>query len=236
MGGAADFLVGANIDEKMLRCHHFQTSGVILPMLQHVHISKNISKLGAAIPSVNLPPVVTCRPNAPCAASRQCYAMKGCFAFRHNKELLNGNLDLWKANPQRFEMDILCSAYLHKFFRWHSSGDIPDASYLKMMVRVAQKCPDTRFLCFTKKYELIDAYLGAHDDFPDNLNIVFSAWGALLPSNPHNLPVAYVKFKRQHTDIPPCAFPCSGYCGKCCTTGRSCWDLKRGQSVYFDEH
>lgn len=219
-----------------MQCLHFQGSGVILPMLQNVHISKNISKLGAAIPSVNLPPAITCRPDAPCAASHQCYAMKGCFSFRHNKELLRGNLDLWKANPERFEMGVLCSAYLYKFFRWHSSGDIPDTSYLEMMVRVAQRCPDTKFLCFTKKYELVDAYLDEHGVFPENLNVVFSAWGELIPANPHNLPVAYVKFKHQRSDIPPGAFPCSGYCGECCATEHSCWDLGHGQSVVFDEH
>jgi len=42
-----------------------------------------------------------------------------------------------------------------KFFRWHVAGDIPDAMYLAMMYRVACRFKRTKFLAFTKRYNLI---------------------------------------------------------------------------------
>lgn len=202
-----------------------------------IHISRSITKLGNEIPSVNLPPVITCRCNAPCASSRKCYAMKGRFAFRRNKAYLRENLEAWKETPDKFKRAVIETAFCHRFFRWHSSGDIPDAGYLEMMVSVATRLPGTRFLCFTKKYELINEYLNVHNTFPENLRIVLSAWGSFIPENPHNLPMAYVKFKdEQECCIPQDAFPCKNYCGDCVMSGCSCWDLKNGESVCFNEH
>ena len=200
----------------------------------HVHISTSISKLGAAIPSVNLPPVITCNTAAGCA--KKCYARKGRFAFKHIKDLLQRNFDIWREDPDGYERDVAIAAFTSRFFRFHSSGDIPDDAYLLMMIRVAGKCPNTSFLCFTKKYEIVDNYIDSGGIVPDNLHIVFSAWGDYVPTNKHNLPVAYIRFKNQPTKIPGDAFPCPGYCGNCVATGCSCWDLKPGESVVFNEH
>jgi len=93
-----------------------------------------------------------------------------------------------------------------------------------------------RFLAFTKKYELIDDYINSHGSLPENLIIVLSAWGEFKPANPHNLPVAYIRFKKETTGIPADARPCPSYCGDCVATGMSCWDLKRRESVVFNEH
>lgn len=200
----------------------------------HVHISKGVTKLGTDIPSVSLPPVLSCRPDAPCF--KKCYARRGRFAFPHNKSLLQMNLDIWNEDPVQFERDVIIAAFHSRFFRWHSAGDIPDAKYLNMMVSVAEKLPDTKFLCFSKKYEIINDYLDTYSAFPKNLSIVLSAWGDFRPDNPHNLPMAYVRFKCGQTDIPPSAFQCSKYCGDCVMSGCSCWDLQIGQSVCFNEH
>ena len=202
---------------------------------EHVHISKGITKLGADIPSVSLPPVCTCRPGAPCLA--KCYARKGRWRFGHNKDLLRRNFDIWNSDPESFQRDVFISAFHSKFFRWHSSGDIPDEKYLNMMVKLAQELPDTKFLCFTKKFEIINSYLTIHKSFPENLRIVFSAWGSFVPENPFQLPVAYVRFKDgTQGHIPEEAIPCMNYCGECVMSGCSCWDLKNGQSVCFNEH
>lgn len=201
-----------------------------------VHISLNNTKLGAAIPSINLPVGYTCRPDAPCF--KKCYARKGRFAFSRNKALLEGNFDVWKSAPHLYEMAAICACTGFKFFRWHSAGDIPDMSYLQMMVRVAKACPEVTFLCFTKKYGLINTYLDANE-LPLNLTIVFSAWQKFLPENPYDLPIAYIRLK--HDDggnslIPDDAHQCPGFCGACAETECSCWRLERGQSVVFDEH
>lgn len=203
-------------------------------VLEHVHISRGVSKLGADIPSVNLPPGCTCRPNAPCF--KRCYARKGRFMFTHNQALLQRNLDVWRQDAEQYERDVTIAAFHSRFFRWHSSGDIPDAAYLSMMVRIAQALPNTSFLAFTKKFELINEYIRSNGSLPDNLRVVFSAWGSFMPVNPYDLPIAYVKLRRTPCDIPPAAFQCPKYCGECVMSGCSCWDLKPGQSVCFNEH
>lgn len=209
--------------------------------LEHVHISRGNTKLGADIPSVNLPAGCTCREDAPCF--KKCYARKGRFSFPHNRELVEMNLRVWQEEPIQYQRDVMIAAFKSKFFRWHSSGDIPDAEYLQMMVDVARRLPDTKFLCFTKKYELVNAYIEGAGDLPANLSIVFSAWGNWQPENPFGLPVAYIRFRKDQADIPQHAFQCPKYCGDCVMTGCSCWDLKRGfhdddgvDCVVFDEH
>lgn len=202
--------------------------------IDHVHISYGISKLGVDIPSVSLPAGCTCRPDAPCF--KKCYARRGRFCFQKNKAHLQNNLELWYCEPEIFEEEITLSAFRSRYFRWHSSGDIPDVKYLDMMVRIAQRLPRTRFLAFTKKYELINSWITEHGKLPDNLTIVFSAWGDFLPENPYDLPVAYIRFRKEESEIPAHARECPSYCGNCVTTGMSCWDLQHGEAVVFSEH
>lgn len=202
---------------------------------EHVHISRGVTKLGADIPSVSLPPVCTCRPDAPCA--KKCYARKGRWCFSHNRALLRQNIDVWNEDPVSFQRDILIASFHSRFFRWHSSGDIPDMRYLEMMVDTAKRLPDTKFLCFTKKFEMVNEYLSIHKAFPQNLRMVFSAWGSFIPENPYNLPMAYVRFRGSNqSNIPADALQCKNYCGDCVMSGCSCWDLKPGESVVFNEH
>lgn len=210
-------------------------------ILERVHISRGNTKLGTDIPSVNLPAGMTCRPDAPCF--KKCYARKGRFLFPHVRELAETNLQIWREAPLQYEREVMIAAFKAKFFRWHSSGDIPDAEYMEMIVRVAQHIPDTKFLCFTKQYELVNAYIEAAGDLPSNLSIIFSSWGDWKPDNPYGLPVAYIRFKHDDEAIPDRAVKCPKYCGDCVTTGCSCWDLKRGfyedgevDCVVFDEH
>lgn len=202
--------------------------------MKQAYISHGVSKLGPQIPSINLPPIVTCRPDAPCFA--KCYARRGRFCFSKNKAHLQDNLTLWLTDPNAYECSVVCAAYFSHFFRWHSSGDIPDAAYLEMMVRVARRLPDTSFLCFTKKHELVNDHIKGYGELPQNLTIVFSAWSSFLPPNPHNLPAAYVRFKKGAASIPENTRECPSYCGDCVATGASCWDLQPGEAVVFNEH
>lgn len=200
----------------------------------HVHISYGVSKLGSDIPSVNLPVGCTCRKDAPCF--KKCYARRGRFSFMRNRAYLETNLELWDCDPRFFEQEVTIAAFRSRFFRWHSSGDIPDADYLAMMVRIARNLHNTRFLCFTKKYELVNAFIAAHGALPDNLTVVLSAWDSFQPENPYDLPVAHILFRHEAAPIPENARSCPSYCGDCVTTGMSCWDLKHGEAVVFHEH
>jgi hypothetical protein len=213
----------------------FFTAEVVIAMqANHTFISVTNSKLGAHIPCVNLPAITTCIKDAPCA--RKCYARRGHMALAKVKEKSEINLALWLTEPSMFERDLKIEAFPYRFFRWHSSGDIPDAAYLIMMVRIAHELPGTQFLAFTKKFELVNAYLGEHGNLPDNLTIVFSAWGDWLPDNPFNLPEAHIIFKNMKLPVPQGAAICPRYCGDCVQTGKSCWDMNYGGRIYFHEH
>lgn len=203
-------------------------------MEYRVKVGNRNTKLGNQIPNINLPAGCTCREDAPCR--KLCYAMKGNFRYENVYKRANENLMAWKSNPEQFEDDIKEQTAISKFVRWHSSGDIPDMDYLKMMCRVALEVDGTRYLCFTKKYELVNQFLADGNTIPDNLTIVFSAWGDWKPDNPYNLPMAFVQLKKEESDIPENARECPSYCGKCAMTSNSCWKLKQGESVYFKQH
>lgn len=203
-------------------------------MSQLLKVSRSNQKLGASIPSINLKPSRTCRPDAPC--SRLCYGKHGRFVFPNVDATLENNTDLWQNDPYSFEIQAVAAAITSRFFRWHSAGDIPDEQYLGMMCRVAHLCPDTRFLCFTKKYELVNDFISQRGKLPANLNVVLSAWGNWVPDNPHNLPLAYVKLKNVDCDIPADAMECSGFCGNCVAGKQNCWTLGAGEKVFFHQH
>lgn len=200
-------------------------------------ISITNSKLGNQIPSLNLPPLKTCRANAPC--KKGCYALKGNWIYPNVKNSLENNLNDFLENPNQFFNDIV--NYLnnglttYKFFRWFSSGDIVNERFLNGMIEVAKKCKQTKFLCFTKKFEIVNNYLNNGGKIPNNLKIVFSAWTKdFKVDNPHNLPMTYVFFKKEENNpkIPSLAIPCKGKCDECL----ACWSLKKGQSVFFNQH
>lgn len=198
------------------------------------HISLSNSKLGS-IPSINLPPIVTCRPDAPCKST--CYACNGRFRFKNVKQTLESNLEEWKSDPGKYMQSVINACANVRFFRWHSAGDIPDESYLAMMCRVAFSQPEVHFLCFTKKHEMVNLYVSRYGK-PKNLNIIFSAWGDFVPENPHNFPMAYVLLKSGEGEdrIPARAVPCSGSCNECIKDEMNCWKLNPGMCVVFKEH
>ena len=197
-------------------------------------VSTSVSKLGGAIATINLPAVITCREDAPCY--KQCYARRGNFAFKGVKGGIQKNLDAYLENPEGFFkiIDAELNMIPYRFFRYHSSGDIVNEQYLDLMCKLARKHKGTKFLCFTKKYEMVNTYLDVHRK-PSNLILVLSNWDEWKCDNPHNLPTSYVKFNDK-TEIPKKAISCSGFCGECVNTESNCWNLKKGQSVYFKKH
>lgn len=198
------------------------------------HVSTDISKLGT-IPAINLPAGLSCRPDAPCF--RGCYARKGGFCFENVRKSVADNLACWRENPLLYRQTVEWYAMQNRFFRWHSSGDVPDESYLAMMFDVAEAVPTCRFLAFTKRYEWVNSLL-ARRAKPANLSLVLSAWGKWIPANPFHLPVAYVKLKSGEGCglIPADAIPCPGLCANCVSGKTCCWTLERGQSIVFNQH
>lgn len=198
-------------------------------------ISISNSKLGDKIPSLNLPTTI-CRADAPC--KKGCYAKKGNWLYKNVQASLQNNLEEFLNDKEKFFNDIIefinNGDILYRFFRWFSSGDIVNYEFLLGMVKVAKKSPDTKFLCFTKKFDLVNLFLD-FNELPENLKIVFSGWDKdFKVENPHNLPTTYIYFKNatRNADIPEFSIPCSGSCKTC----KACWSLQKGQSVYFNQH
>lgn len=203
--------------------------------MNKVNISFKSKKLGR-IPSVNVPPIITCRENTPCA--HLCYARKGVFCYEKVKKAHLQNYLAYHEDNQKFFNDINAvlndDVIIYKYFRWHMAGDIIDMNYLYGMVKVAKANPKTKFMAFTKKFELVNMYL-AVNKLPKNLVIVFSAWDKNFEiPNPHKLPVSYIDFKKKKLNptIPHTSKKCSGDC----TTCKICWNLKNGESVVFKQH
>lgn len=199
-----------------------------------VKISTTNSKLGL-IPSVNLVPILTCRDNCPCA--KDCYATKGRYRFENVKQSLICNYKAYTLNPKQYFREIkdaLSGIISYRYFRWHAAGDIVDEQYFSGMVELAKELPNTSFLAFTKKFYIINNYLNSGNDMPDNLHIVFSAWGdEFQVDNPYHFPVAHVRFKdKENKNIPNTAVECSGDCTNCL----QCWKIKHGESVVFNKH
>lgn len=198
-----------------------------------VQISNKVSKLGENIPTINFPALVTCRANAPCRHG--CYALKGHFLFQKVQNRFMKNLEAYKKNPTQFWEDIYEGSKFYTYFRYFSSGDIPDYKFIRGMCQVARRNPHTKYLCFTKRYEWVNQWKDEKHQIPKNLQFVFSCWKDFVPENPYHFPMTFVQFPKEpeyDCYIPENAIPCSGSCASC----QACWNMKKGESVVFRKH
>lgn len=200
-----------------------------------VHISPGNSKMGA-IPSVSLPAVITCRQDAPCYA--KCYARRLELFRKSVRESYMDNYELYKSDPDTYWREVEGAIMMNRFFRFHVSGDIPDAGYLARMVGAAYRNPHCEILCFTKRYEMVNSYILQRNNvpIPPNLHLIFSAWQGLQMENPWNLPEAHVAYKDGTTTAKDGAVPCGGNCTTCAKTNGGCWSLKCGEQLVIHEH
>lgn len=198
---------------------------------QKVSISNGNRKMGQ-IPSVSLPPVITCKNCSTCA--KKCYAAKLCRIYKSVREAYNNNLEILKADRDSYFLQVKAAATMSRYFRFHVSGDIIDSDYLDRMVKIARELKGTEFLAFTKNYEDVNAYFETHKK-PRNLHLIFSLpfTGATI-NNPHNLPTAAVIMKGSEPD--PNWKICGGNCSECACQGVGCWELKKGETIAFYEH
>ena len=196
-------------------------------------ISAGNRKTGA-IPSISLPPIVTCHNCEHC--SKHCYALKHIYKlYPAARKSYDYNLDLYREDPAAYFDTVRRTAATARFFRWHVSGDIPDVEYLDNMVKVAHDAPGCHFMAFSKFYEGVDSYLDSGEKLPENLTIIFSKWYDLtVPKNPHNLPTSQVVDCAD--DRTPDQLYCPGNCAACCMAGSGCWNMTNGQEVAFIKH
>lgn len=195
-----------------------------------ISISPGNSKMGL-IPSVSLPPIATCASG--CACAKKCYAARMCRIRTSVREAYHRNFSIWENDPAAYWLQVKAAAVVTRFFRFHVSGDIPNMDYLRDMARTARELPGTRFLCFTKKYDLVNDFLFC-EDRPENLQLILSAWPGMPMENPHGLPVANVIFSGT---APADNWKiCGGNCADCACQGVGCWELRPGEHIAFYEH
>ena len=176
-------------------------------------------------------PVRTCREDAPCF--KDCYANRMVNGFRQNVK------PSWERNTEMVEHgrfdeireDIIAYIRFRRcgLFRWFVGGDIYSEEMLDTMIVVAEECPDTRFMCFTKKYWLIE-----NKELPKNLNMVLSAWKDMQPSEElkKRFPVCYMDDGTPDCNVPDDALSCGGHCIDC----QLCFGLRPGSSVKIGKH
>ena len=198
-----------------------------------ISISPGNAKMGA-IPSVSLPACITCNPSAPCFA--KCYAAKMERIYTNTRNAYARNLDILQADAGAYWLQVEAAAMTARFFRFHVSGDIPNIEYFIQMVKTARSLPDTKFLAFTKQYEIVNLYMNTFgaDAIPQNLKIIFSNWGAWKCENPHNMPTCEIILKGSE---PARKWKiCGGNCTVCACAGIGCWELKKGETIAIYEH
>lgn len=197
-----------------------------------VCISKGNRKMGA-IPSVSLPPKVTC---PTCGCWKECYAAKMARIYPNVKNSYERNLEILLDDPDEYWKQVKEAVAMNRFFRFHVSGDIPFYEYLLKMVETAQENPNCQILAFTKRFYFVNRFIESGGEIPKNLHLIFSGWRGMRMDNPHNLPEAHVRFKDGYCEAKPDAVECYGNCTDCCVAGCGCWKLENSDQVVFNQH
>lgn len=202
-----------------------------------LNISLGNRKMGA-IPSFSLPAGTTCSQSA----KLTCH-MDGCYATAMMNRLPNVRA-AYEENLMLLELEMnACEDWLNwyfdnpnapRLFRLHVSGDFYSYEYFKMWVRVIRKHPLTKFMAFTKQFDVVISYV-LMDSLPVNLTLIASAWPdvPLYPWVEEYMPIAYMQDGTE-TRIPADAFKCDGNCDGDCLG--HCWNMKPGDSVWFKKH
>ena len=190
-------------------------------------VSKGNSKIGGT-PNISLPPGLTCRKDALCYKDG-CYARKSYRMFPAVRRAWIHNFHCYNNDPEQYFDSIGDQIVMAEFFRWHVSGDIIDQRYFDGMCELGLLEPLTRFLVFTKKYDL---------DFsgtPDNLQTVLSIWPGMELPEDKSLPWAWLQEDVRRPINDPylmCPGNCSeGFCS------HKCWSVvSKDLSVVFNRH
>lgn len=199
----------------------------------NLKVSTGNSKLGS-IPSVSLPSGLTCRSD--CECSKKCYAKKLERMRPSVRAAYRTNFDLLSSDENTYWREVEASIMMSRFFRYHVSGDIPDANYFARMVEVAERNTHCEMLCFTKKYGIVNEFLDGGGVIPQNLHVIFSGWRGLEMENKYGLPEAHVRYRDGTTTAGIAAKHCGGNCTECAITDGGCWSLSKGEQVVFNEH
>ena len=195
-----------------------------------VHISRGNMKVGS-IPNFSLTPGRTCSREACGTCLREgCYAMKAYRQYPGTRKAWDENSDAAEQNIPALEnaLELYFTAKKPEWFRLHVGGDFASREYASMWARIASRHPGTRFLAFTKQWEMVRGV-----EFPDNFSLVLSGWpGTEIPADLRAKYSAAMCIEHAE-DMPDGGFLCPGSCESC----HACWSLaRRGIDVYFVKH
>ena len=198
---------------------------------QRVSISRGNRKLGG-IMNVSLVPIECCPRGVPCA-NEGCYALKAYRLYPATRRAWSTNARIARTNPRSYFSQIAqaIAKIEPRYFRWHVAGDIPNINYLEQMCRIAADNPRTRFLAFTKAFDVVNRY-ERRRSLPGNLKMIFSGWPGMKIDNPHEHRIAWMQDGTEER-VPNDAVECPGRCQNC----GICFRLPKLQrDVVFQHH
>jgi len=212
-----------------------------------LHVAEGNSKTGNAI-NFNLPIEFTCDHRCECYKSALCYAEGGCYTFSSNQAGYSENLNFYRnTDSETFiqALQLALNTLRYSLFRYFTCGDIPDQRFFDCMVTLARNNQHVKFWSYTKKYNIVNAWIDNNGPLPENLIIIFSHWmnadGTYFPmDNKHSLPTSeFIPFGREElkehvTHICPCSDPTVNV--TCATCDHPCYTLKPGESMALLEH
>lgn len=113
-------------------------------------ISAGNSKLGS-IRNWSLPVLKTC-PGASAICEKLCYASKGRAGTKANRDKYERNLTDSTFPNWVGDMIAKITAADDTYFRVHVAGDFYDADYVEKWRQIAQGCPKTTFVAYTRSW------------------------------------------------------------------------------------
>lgn len=203
-----------------------------MPETKSVNVSPGNGKMGD-IPSVSLPPVLTCPPDVACAKDG-CYALRYCRLRPNVRAAYESNFEIYQNESDRYFAEVERAAKMVRFFRFHVAGDIPDRAYYRQMKSLCERCRNTEFLCFTKRFEWVNDETDLHGMPPKNLHLIFSEWPGVQMENPYHFPVCHVLTKNE--TAAETWKMCAGNCTECALTDGGCWPLDFGETLCIPKH
>jgi len=198
-----------------------------------VKFSDGNSKMGA-VASVSSLPFFTCPDRCADTCGVICYAAKIANLYKNTRNAYAWNTAMIILCPNEYHKQIKEFCKGVRYFRYHVSGDIVNKPYFAAMVENAKENPHCEILAFTKRYEIVNAWIAANGSLPENLHILFSGWDNLKTINPHNLPETTV-FEKE-SEFNDSWKTCGGNCFNCACRGLGCWQAKAGDIIAFKKH
>ena len=198
-----------------------------------VSISKDNTKMGA-VPSVSLLPFISCPGRCKGTCGEHCYAAKITNLRSTVLKAYAKNTAIAMLKPDLFWSGVNYAMAGTRFFRFHVSGDILNGDYFSKLIEACRNNSHCQVLVFTKRYEIINAWIKNNGSLPENLHLLFSGWENLKPINPHKLPETNIY--TSETAPHPEWLLCGGNCYECGCRGVGCWQAKTGETIAFKKH